>query len=70
MLRAAYSTITAGASSPLPANATILMRGVKTRECCGDLGLQTRDRLKDAFRPRIAEVLERLALVLANIAHA
>jgi hypothetical protein len=46
------------------------MRGVKTRECCGDLGLQTRDRLKDAFQPRIAQVLERLPLVLANIAHA
>jgi hypothetical protein len=62
--------MTAGAASPLLANATILLSGVKTRECRSDLGLQTRDRLKDAFQPRIAQVLERLPLVLANIAHA
>jgi len=43
---------------------------MEARECCGDLGLQTRDRLQDAFQPRIAQVLERLPLVLANVAHA
>jgi hypothetical protein len=55
-----------GGASPRPPFSS----GARIRECCRDLGLQSRDRLEDAVRPRIAQVLERLRLVLANLAHA